>query len=166
MAGRKGFQRPTPLVRVPRAVIDRFFMRRVLGMAAEAARCGEVPVAALVVRRGVVVARAVNRVERDGSGLRHAEVLALDEISRRQGRRLVDMTLYVNVEPCVMCAAAMVHARLGRVVYGTDDPQRGGCGSQVDVLALPGSLHHVGVTRGVFAQEARAQMQAFFRRRR
>lgn len=166
MAGRKGYQRPTAVLRIPRLVVDRFFMRRVLRLAAVAAVAGEVPVAALVVRRGIVLATAVNRVERDGSGLRHAEVLALDEISRRWGRRLYDMTLYVNVEPCVMCAAAMVHARLGRLVYGTDDPERGGCGSQVDVSALPGSLHRVRVTKGIYADAARAQMQVFFSQRR
>lgn len=166
LRGPKGKQRPMAVARFPRRVIDRHYMRRALRLARWAASLGEVPVGAVLVCRGVVVAEGINRVERDHNGLAHAELLLLEAAGRRYGRRLTEMTLYVTLEPCVMCAGAMLHARLGRLVYGADDPERGGCGSQFAILGHGDNLHAFPVTSGLYADVSANLLRTFFQKRR
>lgn len=166
LRGPKGKKRPMAVVCFPRRVVDRHYMRRALRLAYRAAEIGEVPIGAVLVRRGVVVAEGINRVERDHNGLAHAELLLLKEAGHQYGRRLTDMTLYVTLEPCVMCAGAILHARLGRLVYGADDPERGGCGSQFAIPQHTKNLHHVILRKGILSEEAKQLLQNFFQARR
>jgi tRNA(adenine34) deaminase len=147
--------------------VDERFMADALAEARRAATVGEVPVGAVVVRDGQVVGRGHNRpiAERDPTA--HAEVLALRDAARREGNyRLAGATLYVTVEPCVMCAGACLHARLQRVVFGAADDKAGAIVSRARVLDEPVGNHRVRVSGGVLAGEAGALMQAFFRTRR
>lgn len=136
----------------------------------EAKRAGdeqEVPVGAVVVRDGRVIARAHNRPVHLNDPAAHAEILALRRAARRlKNYRLTDCTLYVTIEPCAMCAGAMVHARLRRVVYGARDPKAGAAGSVLAVLNHPKLNHRVEVKSGVLEEDCAALMQEFFRRRR
>jgi tRNA(adenine34) deaminase len=143
--------------------IDERFMRRALERAAEAERSGEVPVGALLVRGDEVVAEASNRPIVTHDPTAHAEIEALRKAGQALGTyRLTDTTLYVTLEPCVMCAAAIVHARVRRLVFGAWDPRGGGAGSLTNVFTLPGSNHRVDVFGGVLADECRAVLDAFF----
>jgi len=145
---------------------DERFMKEALAAAEEAAADGEVPVGAVVVAGGNVVARGRNRTEATGQAIAHAELEALRKASGTVGDwRLDGCTLYVTLEPCPMCAFATVLARVGRVVFGAADPKFGGCGSVVDVPAAPFN-HRVAVRGGVLAQECSALLQNFFRKRR
>lgn len=145
---------------------DERFMKEALAAAEEAGADGEVPVGAVVVAGGNVIARGRNRTEATGQAVAHAELEALRKASGAAGDwRLDGCTLYVTLEPCPMCAFAAVLARVGRVVYGAPDPKFGGCGSVVDVPAAPFN-HHVAVRGGVLAQECSAVLQNFFRQRR
>lgn len=166
LRGPKGKKRPMAMVCFPRRVMDRYYMRRALWLARRAAAVGEVPIGAILVHRGIVVAQAVNRVERDHNGLAHAELLLLEEAARRFGRRLTDMTLYVTLEPCAMCAGAMLHARLGRLVYAATDAERGGCGSQFSILGHSHNLHDFPVTSGLYADASAKLLRSFFQKRR
>lgn len=142
-------------------------MREALAVAAEGAVAGEVPVGAVVVRDGTVIARATNRTVRDQDPTAHAEVLALRDAARALRRwRLEDCTLVVTVEPCAMCAGALVLARVGRVVFGAWDEKAGMAGSVGDVLRHPRLNHRPEVAAGVLAEECGALMSAFFRDRR
>lgn len=166
MTGPKGRQRPVAMARFPRHFVDAFYMRRALKLARTAAMAGEVPVAALLVRRGCLVKAAANRVEEEHNGLAHAELLLLQWASRTYERRLTDFTLYVTLEPCIMCTGALLHARIGRLVYAADDPERGGCGSQFAIPQHAKNLHRLKITKGIFAKEAKQLLQDFFRARR
>ncbi len=146
---------------------DERMMTDALAAAAEAALAGDVPVGALVVREGVALARASNRTARDADATAHAELLAIREASRALGRwRLDDCTLYVTLEPCAMCAGAMIHARISRVVYGAADPKTGACGSVVDLFSDARLNHHAQITPGVLASDAAALLRQFFAMRR
>jgi tRNA(adenine34) deaminase len=146
---------------------DEAWMREALEQARAAARDGEVPVGAIVVREGVVVGRGRNAPVAQGDPTAHAEVLALRDAAARLGNyRLDECTLYVTLEPCTMCSGAMLHARLGRVVYGASEPRTGAAGSVHDVFALAEINHHTRVTRGVLEAECAALMSEFFRVRR
>jgi tRNA(adenine34) deaminase len=143
------------------------FMLAALEEARRAGAEGEVPVGAVVVREGVVVGRGHNRpiAERDPTA--HAEVQALRDAARRKGNyRLPGVTLYVTVEPCLMCAGACLHARVGHLVFGATDEKAGAVVSQARVLDDGRWPHRVQVTAGVLADEARALVQEFFRLRR
>ena len=132
-----------------------------------AAEAGEVPVGAVVVREGAVVARAGNRTIRDQDPTAHAESLALREASRAAGSwRLDGHTLYVTLEPCAMCAGALVLARVDRVVFGAWDPKAGMAGSVADILRHPRLNHRPEVLGGVLAEETGAVLRNFFARRR
>ena len=146
---------------------DEKFMRIALEEATVAAAEGEVPVGAVMVRDGVVVAGEHNRVEAEKVGSAHAELLCIETASRALGYwRLDDCTLYVTKEPCPMCAGALVNCRVGRLVFGCGDPRTGGAGGCVNITALPGALHTVEVTAGVLEDECLELIRAFFRRRR
>ena len=142
---------------------DTALMRLALEEAQAAADAGDVPVGAVAVVAGAVVARQHNRKEEWADPTAHAEILLLREVASRLGRwRLPDVTIYCTMEPCAMCAGAMVQARIGRLVYAVDDLRAGAAGSVFDVLRSPALNHQVDVTRGVLADEARAQLDVFF----
>ena len=146
---------------------DERFMALALAEARAAAAREEVPIGAVVVRGDEVLARAHNRVREDCDPLAHAELLALRAAARRLGVvRLVDCELYSTVEPCFMCAGALVHARLRRAVFAVRDPKFGGCVSLGRVLDHPRANHRLEFSEGVGAAEARELLQAFFRARR
>jgi tRNA(adenine34) deaminase len=144
-------------------VNDAAWMREALAEAEQALARGDVPVGAVAVRAGVIVGRGHNRREADADPTAHAEMIALQEAARTLGGwRLVGVTLYCTLEPCPMCAGAMVAARLPRLVYGADDPKAGAAGSVVELLRDPRLNHQVVVTRGVLAEEAQALLERFF----
>jgi len=134
------------------------------GMAAEA---GEVPIGAVAVHEGRIVARGQNRVLRDGDPTAHAEIVAVREAAASLGNyRLNGVTLYVTLEPCAMCAGAMIHARIDRLVYAAADPKAGAAGSVLSVLNHPHLNHQIQVDRGILAEEAGELLRNFFRERR
>ena len=143
---------------------DQMLMRRALVLAARAGRRGEVPVAALAVAGGEVIAAASNRMERGGDATDHAEMRVLRTAARRRGGwRLDGLTVVVTLEPCPMCAGAMVQARVDRCVYGARDPKKGADGSVYDVLRHPANNHRVEVTWGVLGEESGRLLRDFFR---
>ena len=132
-----------------------------------AAEAGEVPIGAVVVREGEIVARGQNRVLRDVDPTSHAEIVALREAAKSIANyRLNGCTLFVTLEPCAMCAGAMIHARLDRLVFAAADPKAGAAGSVLEVLNHPQLNHQVEVTSGLLADECGALLTAFFRARR
>jgi tRNA(adenine34) deaminase len=150
---------------VPRTDID--FMRMALEQAAIAQANGEVPIGAVLVRADDVIATGANRPIASHDPTAHAEIEALRAGGRALGGyRLTDTTLYVTLEPCVMCASAIVHARVKRLVFGAWDPRAGAAGSIVDVFALQGLNHRVDVFGGVLMEECSAQLKQFFGERR
>ena len=145
---------------------DEKFMREALALAQAAADEGEVPVGCVVVRGGEIVGRGRNRRESAKSALAHAEIEAIAEACRKLGGwRLWQCTLYVTLEPCPMCAGAIINARLPRVVYGAKEPTNGCCGSAVDLFMLPCSQKPE-LVPGVLEEECSAMLSAFFRRLR
>ncbi len=145
---------------------DEMYLRRAMELAADAERAGDVPIGAVLVDGDLVlVAKNEKELRRDATA--HAEILLLREAARRSGAwRLSDATLYVTKEPCVMCAGAIVAARLKRVVYGAKDPKGGADGSVFDVLRSPKTNHRLEVTGGVLERETAEQLQRFFAVRR
>ncbi len=142
---------------------DLTWMRLALDEARRALEHADVPIGAVAVRDGEVIARAHNRREIDGDATAHAELLAIREASARIGHwRLENVTLYCTLEPCAMCAGAMVLARLPRLVYAAPDPKAGAGGSIMDLLAHPQLNHRVAVTSGVLAEESAALIKGFF----
>ena len=142
---------------------DLTWMRLALDEARRALDHGDVPIGAVAVRDGAVLARAHNRREVDGDATAHAELLAIREASQVIGHwRLEGVTLYCTLEPCAMCAGAMVLARLPRLVYGAHDPKAGAGGSVMDLLNHPQLNHRVAVTGGVLAEECAAVIVEFF----
>ena len=145
---------------------DEKFMREALALAQAAADEGEVPVGCVVVRGEEIVGRGRNRRESAKSALAHAEIEAIAEACRTLGGwRLWQCTLYVTLEPCPMCAGAIINARLPRVVYGAKEPTNGCCGSAVDLFMLPCSQKPE-IVPGVLEEECSAMLSAFFRRLR
>ncbi|XOQ43021.1 MAG: tRNA-specific adenosine deaminase [Clostridium sp.] len=145
---------------------DEDFMREALLLAQEAAAQGEVPVGAVVVRNGEIVARGRNRRENGKNALYHAELEAIDGACRALGGwRLWQCELFVTLEPCPMCAGAIINARLRRVVFGARDPKAGSCGSVVNLFELPYN-HKPQLQGGVLAEECSALLKDFFRRLR
>jgi tRNA(adenine34) deaminase len=146
---------------------DEYFMRLALREAERALEHDDVPIGAVIVREGEVVAAARNERELRGDPTAHAEVLALREASARLGTwRLLDTALYVTLEPCAMCAGAIVLGRVPRVVYAADDPKAGAAGSVLDVLAEPRLNHRPTVARGLLAEESSDLLRAFFASKR
>lgn len=147
--------------------IDEEWMRIALVEAERAATLGEVPVGAIVVRKGVIVGRGSNRREIDGDPLAHAEVLAIRDAARAVGGwRLDGATMYVTLEPCAMCAGALVLARVERLVFGARDPKAGYCGSLGDLVRDARLNHRLEVTGGVLESECGEVLREFFRRLR
>jgi tRNA(adenine34) deaminase len=145
------------------AVDDAAWMREALAEAEQALIHGDVPVGAVAVREEVIVGRGHNRKEIDADPTAHAEMIALQEAALALGSwRLAGVTLYCTLEPCPMCAGAMVSARLPRLVYGTFDPKAGAAGSVVELLRDPRLNHQVAVTSGVLAEESQELLERFF----
>ena len=143
------------------------FMLHALRLARAASRRGEVPVGAIAVRAGEVIASAGNAMERRGDATAHAEMLVLRRAARIVGGwRLEGVSLYCTLEPCAMCAGAMVQARITRLVYGAADPKKGADGSVYDVLRHDRNNHAIAVTPGVLAEECGALLSEFFQRLR
>jgi len=146
---------------------DVTFMRVAIARATAAGACGEVPVGAALVRDGTVIATGANAPIGQYDATAHAEVLALRAGGTAlRNYRLAGCTLYVTLEPCVMCASAMIHARIDRVVFGAWDSRAGGAGSVVNVFGLSGLNHRVDVFGGVLADECKALLDRFFAARR
>ncbi len=151
----------------PPADADRHWMQHALRLASEAEAVGEVPVGAVIVRDGAVIGEGRNRMIGAHDPSAHAEIDALRDAGRREGNyRLPGSTLYVTLEPCVMCAGAMVHARVERVVYAATDPKTGAAGSAFDVLLSDRHNHCPVVEGGLLANEAGEMLSVFFRARR
>ena len=149
----------------PRSDVD--FMQRALELADAAETSGEVPVGAVLVRGEDIIAEGANRPIASNDPTAHAEIEALRAGGQIIGSyRLTDTTLYVTLEPCAMCAAAIVHARVRRLVFGAWDPRAGAAGSIVDVFTLPGLNHRVDVFGGVLADECTRRLKQFFAERR
>lgn len=141
---------------------DAEYMRHALRLAEEAAALGEVPVGAVIVREGELIAEGYNRREVDHAATAHAELLAIEAACARLGRwRLSDCTLYVTLEPCPMCAGAIINARLKRVVYAARDEKAGSCGTVVNLFEM-GFNHRPALKSGVLAEEASALLSDFF----
>lgn len=146
---------------------DLEFMAEALAEARLAAESGEVPIGAIVVHNGAILARGQNRVLRDVDPTAHAEIVALRAAAAALGNyRLSGATLYVTLEPCAMCAGAMVHARLDRLVFAAADPKTGACGSVLAVLNHPQLNHLLEIAQGILAEESAALLRGFFRDRR
>jgi tRNA(adenine34) deaminase len=146
---------------------DEFFMSAALDLARQAAALDEVPVGAVVVRDGEVIGRGFNRPIGTHDPTAHAEIAALRDAAARCGNyRLPGATLYVTLEPCIMCAGAIMHARVARVVYGARDPKTGAAGSVVDLFAEERLNHHADIEGGVLAPACGALLSDFFAARR
>jgi len=146
---------------------DLLFLRAAIAEAEAAERDGEVPVGAVVVHEGEIIARGNNRVLRDSDPTAHAEIVAMRAAGLVLGNyRLEGCTLYTTLEPCSMCAGAILHARIARLVYAASDPKAGACGSVLSVMNHPQLNHKVVVVSGLLAEECGAMLTDFFRRRR
>lgn len=146
---------------------DAAWMQQAVRLAAKAYEAGEVPVGALVVREGRIIARAHNQVELLKDATAHAEMLAITQAEAAVGDwRLNECDLYVTKEPCPMCAGALVHVRMRRVIFGCPDPLGGAAGSTMNLLQRPALNHQCEISTGVLAEECGALLQSFFRARR
>lgn len=146
---------------------DEYFMREALRQALKAGKADEVPVGAVIVRAGKVIARAHNQVELLKDATAHAEMLALTQAEAAVGDwRLTDCDLYVTKEPCAMCAGALVHTRISRVIFGCADPAAGAAGSVINLLQMPTLNHRCDIAAGVLENECAAILKDFFRERR
>jgi tRNA(adenine34) deaminase len=146
---------------------DELFMQRALELARRAAAHEEVPVGAVLVRDGTILTEAANEVETRQDATAHAEMLAIGEAQALlKTWRLTGTTLYVTKEPCPMCAGALAHVRLDRIVFGVGDPKAGACGGAFDLFALPGLNHRCEITPGVLRDESLGLLQEFFRQKR
>jgi tRNA(adenine34) deaminase len=146
---------------------DQSYMREALRLAEKARKADEVPVGAVVIRDGKIIARAYNQVELLKDATAHAEMLALTQAEAAVGDwRLTDCDLYVTKEPCVMCAGAIVHTRIRRVIFGCNDPRTGGGGGIVNLLQHPALNHRCEITAGVLHEQCASILQDFFRKKR
>jgi tRNA(adenine34) deaminase len=149
------------------AELDRQYMQQAIEQAQLAALAGEVPVGAILVRDGQIISKAFNKPITNHDPSAHAEMLALRQAAEaEQNYRLPGTTLYVTLEPCTMCAGAMLHARVDRIVYGAPDPKTGAAGSVVDVFASKQINHQTSVNGGIMAEECGQLLKTFFKERR
>lgn len=146
---------------------DQYWMRHAMALAAKAEAQDEVPVGALVVHNNECVGQGWNHAIGSHDATAHAEIMALRQAGLALGNyRLLDCTLYVTLEPCIMCSGALIHSRIARLVYGAADAKTGAVDSHLQLLATPGLNHYVGWQAGVLAEECASQLSAFFKRRR
>ena len=152
---------------MPDLPTDEVFMQRALELARRAASAEEVPVGAVLVRDGAILTEAANEVEKRQDATAHAEMLAIGEAQALlKSWRLSGTTLYVTKEPCPMCAGALAHVRVDRIVFGVSDPKAGACGGALNLFDLPGLNHRCEITPGVLQEETLGVLQEFFRGRR
>jgi tRNA(adenine34) deaminase len=148
-------------------IAEREAMEAALAEARLAAEAGEVPIGAVVVREDAIIARGQNRALRDNDPTAHAEIVALRAAAVALGNyRLNGCTLYVTLEPCAMCAGALIHARLDKLVFAAADPKAGACGSVLSVLNHPQLNHQMQLEQGILTDEAAELLRSFFRERR
>jgi tRNA(adenine34) deaminase len=148
-------------------VDDTRFMQEAVRLAERAAESGEVPVGAVIVHEGRVIARAHNQVETLRDATAHAEMIAITQAAESlENWRLDGAELYVTLEPCAMCSGALVLSRVARIVYGADDPVAGACGSVFNIVAEKRLNHRIPVVRGVMAERSSELLKSFFRSRR
>jgi len=146
---------------------DLTYLREAIAEAHAAEQSGEVPVGAIIVRNNEIIARGRNRVIADSDPTAHAEIVALRAASHALGNyRIEGCDLYTTLEPCAMCAGAILHARIRRLIYGTHDPKAGACGTVLSVLNHPSLNHRVDVTAGLLNEECGVLLTSFFRARR
>ena len=146
---------------------DEHYMRDALRLAVKAYEADEVPVGAIVVRAGKIIGRACNQIELLKDATAHAEMLALTQAEAAVvDWRLMDCDLYVTKEPCVMCAGALVHVRIRRLIFGCADPRSGAAGGMINLLQHPALNHHCEITSGVLQNECAAILQDFFQKKR
>ena len=146
---------------------DTYFMNEALRLARKAFENEEVPVGAVIVREGRIIGRAYNQVELLKDATAHAEMLAITQAEAAMGDwRLKDCDLYVTKEPCVMCAGALVHVRMRRVIFGCADERSGGAGGQINLLQMPGLNHRCAIASGLLRDECAGLLQSFFQSRR
>jgi len=152
---------------MPTIFSDQHWMQQALQLAHQAAQNNEVPIGALLVKKNECIASAFNQPIKLNDPCAHAEILALREAGQKLGNyRLLDTTLYVTLEPCAMCAAAMIHARIKRVVFGAHDLRTGAAGSVIDLFGMSYWNHRVEVSKEIFAMESAELLQGFFKKRR
>lgn len=143
---------------------DEYYMKKAIEQAKKAAQNGDVPIGCVIVKDDVIVARAYNRRNKDHSVLAHAETLAIEKAARKQGDfRLDGYVLYVTLEPCQMCAGAIIQSRIRRVVIGARNPKAGCAGSILNLLQVPQFNHHAELTEGVCGEECSEMLSSFFR---
>jgi tRNA(adenine34) deaminase len=148
-------------------LLDIHYMQHAIAIAKNAANKSEVPVGAVMVKDGIIIGRGGNATIGTHDPTAHAEIIAMREAAVAIGNyRLVDCTLYVTLEPCAMCAGAIQHARIARLVYGASDPKTGACGSVINLMAEPKLNHHTEVTHGLLAEECGVLLSSFFKERR
>lgn len=148
----------------PEEKLDRKYMRSAIREAKKALALNEVPIGCVIVHDGKIIARGYNRRNTDKSTLSHAEITAIKKATKKLGDwRLEECTMYVTLEPCQMCAGAIVQARIPRVVMATMNPKAGCAGSVINLLDMPGFNHRVDVTKGVMQEECKDMLQAFFK---
>ncbi|MDL9984455.1 tRNA adenosine(34) deaminase TadA [Providencia rettgeri] len=147
--------------------IDEYWMQQAIELALKAQDLGEIPVGAVLVKDNRLIASGWNRSIIDHNPTAHAEIMALQQAGQvLSNYRLLDTTLYVTLEPCIMCAGAMIHSRINRVVYGAKDFKTGACGSYLDIMGQAGLNHYVDVTGGVLEEQCSSMLSAFFKLRR
>lgn len=147
--------------------LDQRYMRLAIDKAAIAEENGDVPIGAVIVHESRVIAKAYNQRQQLNDPTAHAEIIALTQASEAIGNwRLHGCTMYVTLEPCPMCAGALVLARIDRLVFGTDDPKTGACGSLYNIVQDARLNHQVQITSGVLMEDCKLQLQTFFQRRR
>lgn len=147
--------------------IDEYWMQQAIELALKAQDLGEIPVGAVLVKDNRLIASGWNRSIIDHNPTAHAEIMALQQAGQvLSNYRLLDTTLYVTLEPCIMCTGAMIHSRINRVVYGAKDFKTGACGSYLDIMGQAGLNHYVDVTGGVLEDQCSSMLSAFFKLRR
>lgn len=147
--------------------VDEYWMKRALELAKNAQDAGEIPVGALLVKDNQLIASGWNCSIENHDPTAHAEIMVLKQGGQALSNyRLLDTTLYVTLEPCIMCAGAMIHSRIGRLVYGAKDFKTGACGSFINIMERPGLNHYVDVTGGVLEENCSLMLSAFFKMRR
>jgi tRNA(adenine34) deaminase len=157
----------TEIYRVTEIYSDEYWMRQAMNLAAQAQAKGEIPVGAVLVADNKIIAEGYNYPITEHDPTAHAEIMALRRAGAQlQNYRLLNTTLYVTLEPCVMCAGAMIHSRIQRLVYGAKDMKTGAAGSLIDILRHPGMNHRIEITGGVLEQECSTMLSAFFKQRR
>ena len=146
---------------------DEFFMREAMALAQQAAERGEVPVGAVVVKDGQIIGRGSNAPIGMHDPSAHAEILAMRDAAKNIGNyRLVDCSLYATLEPCAMCAGAIQHARIGKLIFGAKDPKTGACGSVINLMAEDKLNHHTDINAGILESECGQLLSDFFKQRR